>query len=304
MRGRTTRVVLPTLVVLALVGLVAIASTGSVPRGSGDSRPPSESLLDTLFSLGLVAVVAGGVLFLYGLMQRKAIAQEVASGRYRRTSILTWLAFVAIFSALTYWRYQGWSPKAQQPVDEEPPFGGGPIVPTTPDQKPSAVYEPSVSWVPIAVVVGLVLAAVVAYVVSERRAGKARRGGEQLAEDLAAVLDEALDDLRALADPRRAIIAAYARMERVLAANGVARRRSETSDEYLVRVLGDLALGSDAVARLTALFAQAKFSHHDIDAAMKEEAIDALEQIRDELRQAEQSRGRPAVEARAVGGSP
>jgi Domain of unknown function (DUF4129) len=300
MRGRATRVVLPTLVVLGLVAFVAIASTGSTPRGSGDARPPSESLLDTLFSLGIVAVVAGGVLLLYGLMQRKAIAQEVASGRYRRTSLFAWMVFVAIFSALSYWRIQGWNPPAQQAVEEEPPFGGGPIVPTTPDQKPSVVYEPSVSWIPIAIVVGLVVAAVIAYVVAERRSRAGRRGSGQLAEDLAVVLDETLDDLRAETDPRRAIIAAYARMERVLAANGIARRPAETSDEYLARVLGDLALGSDAVARLTALFTQAKFSHHSIDSTMKEEAIDALERVRDELRQAEEIRLQPAAEAQTV----
>jgi hypothetical protein len=98
------------------------------------------------------------------------------------------------------------------------------------------------------------------------------------------VLDETLDDLRAEADPRRAIIAAYARLERVLAANGIARRASETSDEYLARVLSNLELDSGAVERLTALFERAKFSQHDVDTAMKEEAIGALEQARDELR--------------------
>ena len=159
------------------------------------------------------------------------------------------------------------------------------------------------SWIPIAIVVGLVVAAVIAYVVAERRSRAGRRGSGQLAEDLAVVLDETLDDLRAETDPRRAIIAAYARMERVLAANGIARRPAETSDEYLARVLGDLALGSDAVARLTALFTQAKFSHHSIDSTMKEEAIDALERVRDELRQAEEIRRQPAVEARPVEGS-
>ena len=44
-----------------------------------------------------------------------------------------------------------------------------PIVPTTPDQEPSVVYEPSMSWIPIAIVVGLVVAAVIAYFVAERR---------------------------------------------------------------------------------------------------------------------------------------
>ncbi len=170
-------------------------------------------------------------------------------------------------AAFAYWRLRPFQPQASKPVSE-PPFGGGPIVPTTPDQEPSLVYEPSISWIPIAVVVGLVLAAVIAYFVAERRARRERTPRvRQLAEELAAVLDETLDDLRAEADPRRAIIAAYARMERVLAANGIARRPAETSDEYLARVLGDLALGSDAIARLTSLFTQAKFSQHEVDSS-------------------------------------
>ena len=70
----------------------------------------------------------------------------------------------------------------------------------------------------------------------------------------------------------------------MLAANGIPRRTSETSDEYLPRVLHGMALDSGAVERLTALFTRAKFSDHDVDTAMKEEAIDALEKVRDELR--------------------
>ena len=81
--------------VLALVAIVGIAATGSTPHGSDRSRAPSDSFLDSLFTLWLVAIAAGGVLLVYGLMQRKAIAQELASGRYRRTSLGAWVAFVA-----------------------------------------------------------------------------------------------------------------------------------------------------------------------------------------------------------------
>lgn len=284
MHGRATRVVLPVLVVLALVAVVAIASTGSTPGGSGRTRAPSESLFDTIYSLGLLAVLAGGVLLVYGLTQRKAIARELATGRYRRTSLLGFLVFVGIFVALSYWRLQGWTP-LQAGADEEGFAFPGPVpVPTTPENGQTERYEPSVSWPPIAVVVGLIIATLVAYFVAERRARGARGSGAVLAEQLAAALDETLDDLRAESDPRRAIIAAYARLERVLAANGVPRRAAETPDEYLVRVLGDLELTPEAIGRLTALFEEAKFSHHDMDATMKESAIAALEQIRDELR--------------------
>lgn len=122
--------------------------------------------------------------------------------------------------------------------------------------------------------------------ISQRRSRTAPDSSEELAEQLALALDDALDDLRAEADPRRAIVAAYARMERVLAASGVPRRSAETADEYLGRVLRELMPDSDAVARLTELFTQAKFSHHHVDATMKEDAIEALEQVREELRPA------------------
>ena len=109
----------------------------------------------------------------------------------------------------------------------------------------------------------------------------------QVAEVLSDVLDETLDDLRAETDPRRAVIAAYARMERSLAAHGVPRRRFEAPHEYLGRVLGELTAGRLAAARLTTLFERARFSPHEIDAAMKSEAIDAIESLQADLAVAE-----------------
>jgi hypothetical protein len=278
-------VALPALVVVALVAVVAIASTGSTSAGTGRTRPPSQTLYDTLFSIGLVGVLLGGVLFVYGLMQRKAIAHEVASGRYRRTGVVAYLVFFAAFTAFSYWRLRSWTPPEPQAEEQETSFPPESPFPTLPEEAETS-YTPTVSWIPMLVVIGLLLAGIVAYVLSERRG---RRGRDALADralalQLADVLDETLDDLRAEEDPRRAIIAAYARLERVLAANGIARRAAETSDEYLNRVLHLLELAPDAIASLTRLFTRSKFSQHDIDLAMKEEAISALEHVRDELR--------------------
>jgi hypothetical protein len=268
--------------VLVLVAVVAIAATGSVPRGTNESRGPSKTLLDTLFTLWIVAVIAGAILLVYGLSQRRAIAKQVASGRYPRWSAGAWIAFVSV-TIIAYWALRQWTPQGQGAPDEGVFVGRIPTLPTTSDEDPVTPYEPSVSWLPIAIVGGLVAVAVIAHVVSGRRSRAARDARAGLAEELAAALDDALDDLRAEADPRRAIIAAYARLERILAANGIARRQSETPDEYLVRVLGDLELTPEAIGRLTALFTEAKFSHHDVDSRMKESAIDALERVRDEL---------------------
>jgi hypothetical protein len=289
MRGRATGVALPALVVLLLVGVVAVASGGSTSHGSNASRQPSDTLLDTVFTLGLVAVLAGAVLLAYGLTQRKAIAREIATGRYPRTSVLGYLTFFGIFVALSYWRVSDWKVQPQDGSETGPAFLGA--KPSTPDDGSGTVYQPSISWIAIAVVLLLVAAAVAAFVVAERRADHGGGPGEDLAEQLAVVLDDTLDDLRAEADPRRAVIAAYARLERILAANGVPRRAAETPEEYLPRVLDGLAVDPAAVERLTRLFVRAKFSQHGVDSTMKEDAIGALEQIRSELRRQQEAAG-------------
>ena len=282
MRGRATRVALPALIVVVLVAVVAVAATGSVSRGSSVTRAPSTTLLDALFTLSLLAVVAGAILLVYGLFQRKEIARQMASGRYPRFTLVGFLAFVVLVTAVVSLFKRPWD---LSNANEEGVLGGRDVVPLTPgDTEPVDRYEPHLSWITIVALIGLVVAAGVAYVISDRRSRPARDPRAELAQDLAGALDDALDDLRSEADPRRAIIAAYARLERVLAASGIARRAFETSDEYLVRVLQDLELRPDAIGRLTELFTQAKFSHHDVDSTMKESAIEALGQVRGELR--------------------
>jgi hypothetical protein len=87
----------------------------------------------------------------------------------------------------------------------------------------------------------------------------------------------------------------------VLAAHGASRRRAETPYEYLGRVLGELAIDETAVRRLTNLFLEAKFSQHTVGIDMKEEAIDALEHVRDELREAAARDEAATVELAASG---
>jgi hypothetical protein len=103
-------------------------------------------------------------------------------------------------------------------------------------------------------------------------------------EALSLALDESIDDLRNDPDLRRAIVAAYARMEASLAQAGLPRRPSEAPFEYLDRALTALDTSAASVRRLTALFERAKFSHHEPDPAMRDEAVDALIAVRDELR--------------------
>ena len=52
----------------------------------------------------------------------------------------------------------------------------------------------------------------------------------------------------------------------------------------MTRVLEDLTASAAAVRRLTRLYERARFSVHAVDPLMKDDAIEALEAVRDELR--------------------
>jgi hypothetical protein len=85
------------------------------------------------------------------------------------------------------------------------------------------------------------------------------------------------------ADPRAAVLAAYARMEAALASVGLARRPSDAPREYLARLEAELGGGRAPAARLTELFERARFSPHPVGEEARREAIGALESLRIEL---------------------
>ena len=303
MRGNTARLLWPVLVVLALVGLVAVAATDSTTGGSGATRRPGDLLFDTIISLSVVALLPAVVVLVYGLMQRKEIAEEIASGRYRRFGFVSFAAFMLLFLIVAYFRLRNW----ERPLPEElsePAVPGLDVAPATPTgTQAESVYEPQFAWIPVLVVIGLAAAGAFAYYLAARRRASSSADDTYIAEALAVVFDDTLDDIRAERDPRKAVIAAYARLERVLTAHGMARRAAETSEEYLARILGSLAIDADAVRRLTDLFSRAKFSQHAVDIGMKEEAIEALEHVRDELREAAAMRDAPPADALVATGA-
>jgi hypothetical protein len=96
-------------------------------------------------------------------------------------------------------------------------------------------------------------------------------------------IGRSLKDLEADVDARRAIIAAYARMEENLAEAGLPRSGAETAREYLSRGLASLELSPGAIGTLTMLFERAKFSLRPVDLRLRDEAIMALRALQQEL---------------------
>ncbi len=142
--------------------------------------------------------------------------------------------------------------------------------------------ESGATWVLLGVLgVFGTLAAVLILGPQARRSLLEARAGRH--DAVATLVDESIDDLRSEGDPRRAVIAAYARMERGLGSAGLARQPFEAPLEYLRRVLLDLQAGAQPVGRLTELFERAKFSRHDVGTEAKDEAIECLLAIRGNL---------------------
>jgi hypothetical protein len=287
--GRSLRrALVPALVVLGLVAVVAVAATGSVPGTTGDTRRPPDVLYDTIVSLMAVALIPAAAILVYGLAQRREVSAEYQRVKRRNQALILLLLLIPIAI------YLHGFPRPKAPDLESGIVHGHPASPTPGATSSDPQHEPQFAWLPVSVILALLAAGVLAWYLSSRR--KSQRERElDVTETLASVLDDTLDDLRAESDPRRAVIAAYARLERALATQGFARRAAETPEELLGRVLGRLEVSDESIRRLTDLFERAKFSQHDVDSTMKDEAIAALQQVRDELRAADERRAELAV---------
>jgi hypothetical protein len=284
--GSTARALAIATAVVVLVGVVAIASTGSVPTGTGAGRRrPSEGFVDTAFSLFLVLMVLCTVFVAITLtfFRRYDPTKGAPKRRGPLQSVVSFAVALGLL-ALIVRAVTGSGENGGLRL----PFGGDGAGAAGDDDAGAARYDPEFALWPVVAVLSLLAIGLVTLWLSAR-GRRTARGPEPVspAEALADVLGETLDDLRAERDPRRAVIAAYARMERALAAAGLPRRDVEAPEEYLSRVLEDVQLSRRAAGRLTALFAWARFSVHDVRPEMKDEAIETLEQVQRELAAAE-----------------
>jgi hypothetical protein len=273
------------------VGLLALAAVGSLrgPLGSGHGRPsyPSD-LIDSLLLLLFLAMLAAGALAVVSLWPNRH--QPV---RARRAA--SWNLLLPMAAVLLLWLFRDLLGLGEGGRDD-------PTASTLPSpstlEVPAPPPDPGV--VPL-VVAGLALLAMVVILVAQVRAERRRRRPPPTpAERLVELLDDTLEDLEREPDPRRAVIAAWARMERGLAAAGLPRHPSEAPFEYAARVLEASAAGPGSVHRLTGLFERAKFSHHAVGEADRDQAVAALRAVRGELAEAAERAAQADAAARAA----
>jgi hypothetical protein len=267
-------------VVVALVAVVAVASRGGRPSGGIGEHRPSAGLLDAALSLFVVGVAVAAVLVavLLSFFGRYQPDGEARKRRGPLRSVVSFVVAMALLAVIVRAVTSSRGPRLQPLL----PGGGGQGAGGA-DGKGSR-YEPEFAVWPVLGVGALVLLAALAWWLGARGRRSARGPVASTPhEALADVLAATLDDLRGERDPRRAVIGAYVQMERALAASGLPRAAAEAPEEYLRRALEELELSSGAAGRLTALFAWARFSGHDVRPEMKDEAIETLEEVRREL---------------------
>jgi hypothetical protein len=280
--GRSIRLALVAFGLLALLGVVAFASRSGF-SGSSNAKP-TPGYVSYAFTAFLIVFVLMIPIAAYTFIMQ-AREGEVARKSFK-SRVLQNIATATVFGFIGFGviylkRHRGHlfnlNSKALKNLGAQKA--------THHSGKPGA-FEPTFEW-PVLVVALLVLAIIGFLTYRSYRTHKLRKATAALeptvAEDFATTIGDAIGELEAEPDARRAVIAAYARMEGVLGRHGLRRKPSDTPVEYLGRILGGLTSRTDAVARLTSLFEEAKFSRHEIDEAMKREAIDALRAIRDDL---------------------
>jgi hypothetical protein len=263
--GVSGRVVALAAALGGLLAVVAAASAVSAPASEGGGLGLPEWVVAYAYAtLVLVALAGIPTLVLLGIRE---LPEDGRNGRQRWLSPLVLAALVVVAVAISS-RSDGRLSEILARLRV--------VEPTAAEAEAARPPEPA--WLPVLVASAIAVGGVV---VLGRRSRPRRQG---LGDRLEAALGQPLADLRDEPDVRRAIVAAFARLELALEAAGAPRGPGEAPLEYVGRVLGELDVPPEPLDELASLFEQAKFSLHALDEADREAAIDALEAVREALR--------------------
>lgn len=191
---------------------------------------------------------------------------------------------------------------SSRPDWTQPPRSGSPLLPIgTPAATDTALSEASPESPGLFIQAGLrvldavlIVCAVLLLVGVARMWRRTARSGPRVsawespsgvpgALEIRTILSSALeadDILDGAPSPRNAIVECWERLERLGTDVGVPRHRSETTTEYVVRLLDLAGADANAVLALAALFREARFSRHPITSEGVESARAALQSIR------------------------
>ena len=271
--------------ITAATAIVAIAARAPLSRSSPVDAASASAPVTALSMLSLGAgIVALAMVMILVLRQRRR--KDDPDERWSEPPEIPWiwkvlatLAPLAVGAALIVAAVTG-SKKVSGASGPSGGFGGGlggalgPAAPAT-GARSGFVLPAWLPWTILAIVLVAIAAGLTVFAL--RRNRDLADGPEPGAADEA--VQAAIVALEADTDPRGAVIAAYAAMQRTLAAHGLRRSPSEAPREFLGRVLVSSRAAERDATTLTGLFEEARFSTHPISERTRERALAALRSL-------------------------
>jgi hypothetical protein len=284
--------VLRPLAVLALLALVAVGVSAArhAPATAGVGVHGGGAVVVTL---GIVLLALAGAMtlgrlpFLFRNARRRRrgdddeieiIPERNETVWQRLGALLMLLLMVAVAGGLVF---AVWHLQLTPTAHTQPGGGAHASVPATTPTRRAPTPHDNTSGAAIGLAVG---AALVVIAVGGYLAVRALRRRERPEFDIEPDREPgAVEALRSAAvalgqpaDPRAAILACYAAMERRLADAGTSRRVADTPEELLDRAARSGLLVPEAARRLAALFREARFSTHPMTEEHRTDAQAAL----------------------------
>ncbi|WP_422743051.1 DUF4129 domain-containing protein [Mycobacterium sp. WMMD1722] len=302
-----------TVAVIVLVVLAAAALRGYLPGAAPPARDPESEGTASLLPVIVMVVLALAIIATAILRQarhpgvRPGPAGEIPAGRpgrgtgWSRRTLLILLAVTAGWLAIVVFlmRVRGWLelPEPASPPRDVPTPAGAPAT-AEPDPPEAGTGGVGVfGYLSVAAAVLMVLSAVATTLGRRRRPPAAPldshpgarpaapTGSQTLARAAERGLAEIGDRRR---EPRAAIIACYAVMERELAkAPGAVPLDSDTPSEVLARAVQRGLLRADSATELVDLFEEARFSPHLMAEVHRDAAERVLRLVLGQLQSAE-----------------
>jgi Domain of unknown function (DUF4129) len=276
--------------VAAVAVLLAVAATGLRARGTfshGSDRTAggfSGDVLAIALSAAEALAVIAFVIVLASARPRRPPKRDEDDEPWR-PAIPRWTKAVAVLlavAAISTPLAVLFTSKPRSPVTR-PLAGAARPRPGTPAVAASAAIWPLVTGMAIAIAVVVVLT----WLYRPRRAARAVPERRNRLARLAGSLAAGSDALTAGGEPRAAIIACYAAMERGFAAAGSAPAAADTPAEVLVRATRAGLVRAGPAEALTGLFRRARYSTYPMTSADSRVAADALTEMRSDLAKAE-----------------
>ncbi|MGE2715918.1 DUF4129 domain-containing protein [Mycolicibacterium litorale] len=303
-----------TVVVIVLILLAGVALRGHLPGAEPSADEPAEPGVGPLVAVVVMLALSVAVIAVSIISQsRRSVVRPDAAGDLRRARDgdgrrWTWRMTLIVAAALVLWlavvlalmRVSGWLEVAvdqpEQPTSTpEAPAGTDPAPPPAEPEPPaSTAILGYFAWAAVLFVALSVIGTMV---------GRSRRRRPQVSvataddpetppmsrtETLARAAERGLVAIGDLSrEPREAIIACYAAMERELGRSpGAMPLDSDTPSEVLARAVDVRLLHGDSAAELVDLFEEARFSVHVMGEEHREAAVRVLQLVLRELQDA------------------